>query len=69
MKLRGISWISRQGNEEDLALFLVFTRSEPEYIMNDQQAVLKAMCERSVLVSTQVAGLVEVISHESVDKI
>lgn len=59
----------RQSNTEDLPLLVTTTESDPKQITVARWVVLKTKCETSVLVSTQAAGLIEVVIHESAAKI
>lgn len=57
---------SHQNVESDLALLVTASGGEPKYITVVRQVVLRAVCETPVIVSTQVACILEVILHRSV---
>lgn len=50
----------------DSAMLVMFIQRERRIVTEGHQIVLKAMCETPMLVSRQVAGLKEVLSHENV---
>lgn len=54
---------THQEVEEALAQLVTPTRYKRKYITAVLQIFLKGMCETPFLVSTQVAGLIEVITH------
>lgn len=54
--------------EEDLTLLMRPVESEAEYITVSRQVVVKDTCEKTVLVSPQTAGLVNVFLHQNVSK-
>lgn len=50
--------------DQDRALLVMHTSDEPKYATDALQVVVKAMRETSVSVSSQAAGLVEVVPHK-----
>lgn len=56
-------------NTDDLLLFVKPTEKKARPITVARQLVLSAMCERSVIVSTRVYELVDIIPHEYFAKI
>lgn len=58
----------RQFIEEEPALLVTPISGKPKCITNARQVVLNVMCKTSVLVCTQLLGLVEVVSHENIAK-
>lgn len=57
-----------QINDQDLTPLVKPTCNEPRCITAARQVVLKAICETSVLVSTQALGLLQVATRKNVDK-
>lgn len=53
---------------ESLALFVTPTLNDPEHITVALQVVLTTMCQMTLLASTKVVGLKEVVFHERVIK-
>lgn len=58
----------RQSNYQDLAPLVTPTTCDRKYITVTRQVALKEIHETLVLVSTQAAGLIEIIPHENVAK-
>lgn len=59
----------RQINHQDLALFAAPIRGDHKNSTVLQQAVLKEMCEKTVLVSMKAVILIEISTYENVTEI